>query len=44
MPDSIEENIRKVLDGLRLDDDEEICDYPLAQQNESIGNYSIFFI
>ncbi|XP_008546177.1 8-oxo-dGDP phosphatase NUDT18 isoform X1 [Microplitis demolitor] len=36
MPDSIEENIRKVLDGLRLDDDEEICDYPLAQQNESI--------
>lgn len=42
MPDSIEENIRRVLGGFKLDDGEEICDYPLGQQNEIIGSYFFF--
>lgn len=44
MPDSIEENIRQVLDGLKLDEDEKFCDFSLAQQNESNGNYFHLFI
>lgn len=35
--DSIESNLVKLLDGLALQDSEELCDFTLSDQNEAIG-------
>lgn len=35
--DSIENNLSLLLEGLALQDSEELCDFSLADQNEAIG-------
>ncbi|CAG9822552.1 unnamed protein product [Phaedon cochleariae] len=42
MPDSVEENLRRVLKGLPLDSEEaEICDFSLEEQNEALESQGI---
>ncbi|XP_023012762.2 8-oxo-dGDP phosphatase NUDT18 [Leptinotarsa decemlineata] len=42
MPDSVEENLQRVLKGLPLDADEaEICDFTLEEQNEALESQGI---
>lgn len=33
----VEGNVIKLLDGLSIDDNDELCDFTLADQNEAIG-------
>lgn len=40
--DSIENNLTMLLDGLALQDGEELCDFSLADQNEAIGMSMLF--
>lgn len=37
MPDTIEGKIRLVLTGQSLNDNDDLCDFTLAEQNEAIG-------
>jgi hypothetical protein len=41
--DRVEENIRRLLDGLALEDSEDLCDFTLEEQNEAIGNLNSFW-
>ena len=40
--DVVENNIRFILDGLPLQDSEDLCDFTLADQNEATGIVQIF--
>lgn len=40
--DSIENNLSLLLEGLALQDSEELCDFSLADQNEAIGTRFCF--
>lgn len=42
--DSIENNLSLLLEGLALQDSEELCDFSLADQNEAIGRLLISYI
>lgn len=42
MPDTVEENLQRVLTGLSLDGEEaEICDFSLEEQNEALESQGI---
>lgn len=33
----VESNVKKLLEGLSIDDKDELCDFTLADQNEVVG-------
>lgn len=40
----IESNVIKLLEGVFIDDNEELCDFTLANQNEVIGIDQFYFV